>query len=61
MQISLNNDSEYKGGKLIYASEGKLHIPKLSFGTITVHDNRIVHAVTSLKSGVRYGLFFLRK
>lgn len=61
MQVSLNSDSDYKGGKLIYACNGKLSIPKRSIGTVTVHDDQIVHGVSKLEEGVRYGLFFLRK
>ena len=46
LQVSLNDDSEYEGGKLLYASRGQLHEPRRRLGTVTVHDNRIVHGVT---------------
>ncbi len=45
----------------MYASKGKLHIPKRKSGTATIHDNQIVHGVNMLKSGVRYGFFMLKK
>ena len=61
LQLSLNDDSEYVGGRLIYATQGKLAVPKRAKGTVTVHDNTIVHGVTQLESGVRYGLFLLKK
>lgn len=48
LQVSLNDDSEYEGGKLIYASQGRLHIPKRAKGSVTVHNNKIVHGVTLL-------------
>jgi hypothetical protein len=61
LQLSLNDDSEYIGGKLMYASKGELHIPKRKSGTVTIHDNKIVHGVSMLESGVRYGFFMLKK
>ena len=60
LQLSLNNDSEYKGGKLIYLSQGNIEIPIRMAGTINIHDNTIVHGVSRLLDGVRYGLFFLK-
>lgn len=61
LQLSLNSDDEYEGGKLVYATQESLAQPKRNQGTVTVHNNRIVHGVTLFKSGVRYGLFFLCK
>ena len=46
LQLALNDDSDYVGGKLIYATKEGLIAPKRSKGTVTVHDNRIVHGVT---------------
>ena len=60
MQLALNDDSDYEGGRLIFATEGRLIVPNRSKGTLTIHDNKIVHGVTRLESGVRYGLFFLK-
>ena len=61
LQLSLNDGSDYKGGQLVYATSGRLHAPERRAGTITIHNNQIVHGVTELKSGVRYGLFLLKK
>ena len=59
MQVALNTDDEYKGGRLTFMTTLGAISPPRPAGTITVHDNTIVHGVTLLKSGVRYGLFFL--
>ncbi len=61
LQLSLNSDESYEGGRLVYASKEALAQPKRTQGTVTVHDNRIVHGVTKFSSGIRYGLFFLCK
>lgn len=61
LQLSLNDDSEYNGGRLMYATHKKLEIPKRNRGTVTIHDNKIVHGVNQLKSGIRYSLFLLQR
>lgn len=61
MQVALNGDNEYVGGRLVYATQGQLVIPARPEGSITIHDNTIAHGVSLLESGVRYGLFFLKK
>jgi len=63
MQISLNFEEEYIGGKVVYATttmEGLL-IPNRLPGSAVIHDNSIVHGVTTLHSGYRYSLFFLKE
>lgn len=60
LQLSLNDDSEYEGGRLLFATKGRIEVPARKRGTITVHNNKIVHGVTKMQSGVRYGLFFLK-
>jgi hypothetical protein len=60
MQVALNDDSSYEGGRLVFACGGKLVTPQRLAGCITVHDNSIAHGVTELKAGVRYGLFFIK-
>jgi hypothetical protein len=59
MQVALNGDSEFQGGKLVFAANGKIFIPKREAGTATVHGCKVVHAVTPLMNGPRYSLFFL--
>ena len=58
MQVALNDDSEYDGGRLVFADgeDGFLQ-PARPAGSATTHVNSIVHGVTALTSGVRYGLF----
>jgi hypothetical protein len=60
LQVALNGDSEYTGGQLVFATAAGLQLPQRPAGAITIHDNRIVHGVTTLESGVRYGLFLLK-
>lgn len=58
MQVALNDDKEYAGGRLTYITSKGMQIPRRSMGCATIHDNTIVHGVTRMESGVRYGLFF---
>ena len=60
MQVSLNNDTEYKGGRLVYIMSDGIYRPPRKCGTITIHDNTIPHGVSVVEEGVRYGLFFLK-
>ena len=59
MQIPLNGDGDYEGGRLVYATKSGLEFPSRPAGSATTHNNRIAHGVTTLARGVRYGLFFL--
>jgi predicted 2-oxoglutarate/Fe(II)-dependent dioxygenase YbiX len=61
LQLSLNSDEEYFGGCLVYATNGKIIQSKRNKGTVTIHNNKIVHGVTLLQKGIRYGLFMLQK
>jgi len=61
MQIPLNDETEYIGGKLCFVMNEKLFYPKRMAGSATIHRNNIAHAVTTLRAGVRYGLFFLNE
>jgi hypothetical protein len=60
MQVALNGDNDYKGGKLVFAANNKIYVPERPAGTASVHNCNIVHGVTPMISGPRYGLFFLR-
>ena len=61
LQIPLNGEAEYEGGRLLYLTRaGGISCPPRPGGSMTVHDDTIAHGVTMLKSGVRYGLFLLR-
>ncbi len=59
LKIPLNSHREYKGGDLIYLSNGKIHIPKQNLGSMTIHDNSIIHGVSQITEGIRYSLFIL--
>jgi hypothetical protein len=61
MQVALNGDDEYCGGRLVFAGQDGFRFPARPAGAITIHDSTVVHGVTKMQSGVRYGLFFLRK
>lgn len=61
LQLAINGDHEYEGGRLAYLTNGEMVIPERPAGSITIHGNDIVHAVTKLHTGVRYGLFLLKK
>lgn len=61
LQVAPNDDTEYKGGRLVYLCGGKLQKLERLAGSITIHEHEIVHGVTKLESGIRYGLFFLKK
>lgn len=58
MQIALNGDTEYGGGKLVFATADGFVCPERPAGAVTIHCGSVVHGVTQLESGVRYGLFF---
>lgn len=57
MQVALNAEADYCGGRLVFATGTGFVIPARPAGTATIHTDRIVHGVTALTSGVRYSLF----
>ncbi len=57
MIMALNDESEYCGGRLVYATGAGFLVPTRPAGSVTIHSGGIVHGVSALKSGVRYGLF----
>jgi len=60
MQITLNDDTTYMGGKLVFVNSKGVHIPSRGLGSFTIHPKDIAHGVTRLDAGIRYGLFFLQ-
>jgi hypothetical protein len=68
MQVPLNEATEFQGGRLVFAlsldgskrGDGTLLVAPREVGGCSIHDNTVVHGVTELWGGVRYGLFFLR-
>lgn len=59
MQITLNDEEEYEGGRVVYATKDGIQQPARPAGSVTIHDNTIPHGVTEMVRGIRYGLFFL--
>jgi predicted 2-oxoglutarate/Fe(II)-dependent dioxygenase YbiX len=61
MHVPLSDDDTCEGGLLLFvqANDTIVH-PKRRAGTVLAHDGRLVHGVTKLVRGVRYGLFVLR-
>lgn len=57
MQVALNAEEDYEGGRLVFATADGFVQPGRPAGSATVHVNCNVHGVTTLRSGVRYGLF----
>jgi large subunit ribosomal protein L40e len=55
LQCPLNE--EYDGGELVWAVEGGLEVPGRAAGSATMHTAGVVHGVTAMTRGVRYGLF----
>lgn len=57
IQVALNLECDYDGGRLVYAtSEGFLQ-PDSPPGSYTIHHCHIPHGVTILSRGVRYSIF----
>lgn len=60
MQVVLNDESEYDGGRLVYATDEGLLWPNRKAGSAILHDDSIAHGVSMHLRDVRYGLFFLQ-
>jgi hypothetical protein len=57
MIVALNDECEYGGGRLVYASPSSgLLVPRRPAGSLTIHTAGVVHGVSALESGVRYVL-----
>ncbi len=57
MQIPLNDDSEYYGGRLVLVTEQGMGVPPRKPGSATIHTAGVVHGVTRLRGGTRYSFF----
>ena len=58
MQIALNDETEYEGGRLVFATASfGFDQPSRPAGSAVIHTDRVAHGVTALRSGVRYSLF----
>ena len=61
VQVCLNQGFEYSGGRLVFYALGKLEVPQRRRGFCTIHEPKILHAVTRVTHGVRYSLFVVDK
>jgi hypothetical protein len=52
MQVALNDDTEYDGGRLVCITREGFHFPRRPAGTVTIHDNTVVHGVTQMRGAV---------
>ena len=59
MQVVLNNEEEYEGGRLVFATHKGFVQPCRVAGSYSIHPWNVLHGVTAMTEGVRYGLFFL--
>jgi hypothetical protein len=57
MQVALNGDDGYRGGRLVFATTGGFVVPMRPAGSATIHTHAVPHGVSTLLEGVRYGLF----
>ena len=61
MQVVLNDESEYEGGRLVFATDEGLVCPRRKAGSTTLHDNTITHGVSLHTRVVRYSLVLLQR
>ena len=58
VQLALNDDTEYEGGRLCYFTKAKgVEVLQRNAGDITKHCPKVLHGVTQLTKGTRYSLF----
>lgn len=57
VQIALNDQTEYKGGRLCFFVNGVLHVLERPVGSVCQHPRGVLHAVTALTEGTRKSLF----
>ena len=61
VQVPLIDDKSCIGGRLLFAcTDGQLMPAQRRQGCILAHDGDVVHGVTCLVQGVRFGLYALR-
>lgn len=57
VQLTLNDDSEYEGGRLCFFTQARgVEVLNRRAGDLTKHDRNVLHAVTRLTAGTRYSL-----
>merc|ERR1719413_149549 len=58
-QIPLNSETEYKGGKLCFFVNDRLHFISREPGSLVQHPPKVLHGVTSVTEGARKSLFIV--
>jgi hypothetical protein len=62
VQVPLMSDSKCVGGQLVFACPDGTWLPVArKAGVPIAHDGHVVHGVSKLEAGTRYGLFLLRE
>ena len=56
VNVALCSDDSFVGGKLVAVCKGEVSTLSREEGEATIHDSRLLHAVTRITSGVRYSL-----
>ena len=56
VNVSLGNDEEHKGGRLLVALDEGIQVLVRGMGDVTVHPSYVLHAVSAMKRGVRHSL-----
>jgi len=59
VQIALNDDAEYSGGRLCFFVNDRLEVLDRPAGSVCQHPRKVLHAVTALTEGTRKSLFVL--
>ena len=57
VNVALNGDGEYQGGRLMFLQDGEVVCPSRGQGSVVVNDNLVVHGVSAVQAGTRYSLF----
>eukprot|EP00928_Gymnodinium_smaydae_P011932 TRINITY_DN14361_c0_g1_i1.p1 TRINITY_DN14361_c0_g1~~TRINITY_DN14361_c0_g1_i1.p1 ORF type:complete len:383 (-),score=44.05 TRINITY_DN14361_c0_g1_i1:51-1199(-) len=57
VQIALNDQSEYSGGRLLFFVNDQLHVLDRPAGSMCQHPRAVLHAVTPMSAGTRKSLF----
>ena len=61
VNIAISDDKAHGGGRLIVVHDNQIQVVSRAEGDATVHNSRLLHAVTSMLGGVRYSLVLFFK
>mmetsp|Transcript_15948 Transcript_15948/g.40357 ORF Transcript_15948/g.40357 Transcript_15948/m.40357 type:complete len:220 (-) Transcript_15948:249-908(-) len=57
VQIPLNSEEEYEGGKLVFFQNDGIVVASRRPGSFSIHEAKVLHGVTKLSRGTRKSLF----